>query len=71
MPKSQRHCRQDDIKAAAHQLIEALPVNATWDDLKYAIYVRQSIEAGLADVAAGRLIDNNDVRRQFGLAPIE
>jgi predicted transcriptional regulator len=58
-----------DIKAAAHQVIDSLPAGANWEDLQYAIYVRQCIDAGLADVAAGRVRDVNDVRRQFGLPP--
>lgn len=30
-----------EFKFAAHELIDALPENATWDDLMYRIYVRQ------------------------------
>ena len=43
-----------NIKQEAHRLIEQLPETATWDDLMYEIYVRQAIEAGLADSEAGR-----------------
>ena len=57
-----------NIKQAAHRLIEQLPENATWDDLMYEIYVRQAIEAGLADSAAGRTLDVKEVRAKFGLA---
>lgn len=41
------------VKAAARQLVDRLPDGASWDDLMYEIYVRQSIDEGLADVAAG------------------
>ena len=51
-----------DVKEEAHQLLEKLPENATWDDLMYKIYVRQAIEAGLSDSEAGRTIDVKDVR---------
>lgn len=57
-----------DVKEEAHQLLEKLPENATWDDLMYKIYVRQAIEAGLSDSEAGRTIDVKDVRAKFGLA---
>jgi hypothetical protein len=60
-----------DIRPAAHQLIDTLPPNANWEDLIYHIYVRQCIDAGLADANAGRLIDVNEVRRQFGLGPCQ
>jgi len=48
--------------------VENLPEDVTWDDLMYQIYVRQTIEAGLADSEAGRVIDVEDVRKRFGLA---
>ena len=57
-----------NIKQEAHRLIEQLPETATWDDLMYQIYVRQAIEAGLADSEAGRTLDVQEVRAKFGLA---
>ncbi len=56
-----------NIKQEAHRLIEQLPETATWDDLMYEIYVRQAIEAGLADSEAGRTLDVKEVRAKFGL----
>ncbi|UBF26086.1 hypothetical protein K9N68_31905 [Kovacikia minuta CCNUW1] len=56
-----------NIKEAAKQLIDRLPENSTWDDLMHEIYVRQAIEAGLADSEAGHLISVEEVRKQFGL----
>lgn len=49
-----------DIKPDARRLVDGLPDGATWDDLAYEVYVRQSIEAGFADAAAGRVIDHQD-----------
>jgi predicted transcriptional regulator len=57
-----------DIKHEAQRLVENLPENATWDDLMYQIYVRQAIEAGLADSEAGRTLDVQEVRGKFGLS---
>ena len=57
-----------NIKQEAQRLVEQLPENATWDDLMYEIHVRQAIEAGLADSAAGRTLDVKEVRARFGLA---
>ena len=56
-----------NIKEEARRLIERLPENMTWDDLMHQIYVRQSIENGLADSAAERLTNVNEVRAKFGL----
>ena len=36
------------IKQRAHELIEALPDDATWQDLLYAVELRADVEAGLA-----------------------
>jgi hypothetical protein len=54
-------------KEQARQLVEELPEGATWDDLMYKIYVRQAIEAGIADSDAGRTEDVKAVRAWFGL----
>ena len=56
-----------DLKPAAHQLIDALPNGATWDDLMYRVYVRQCIDSGLDDIKNDRVVDVDDVRAQFGL----
>ncbi|WP_449245071.1 hypothetical protein [Desulfobacca acetoxidans] len=42
------------------------PKDATWDNLRHAIYVRQAIEAGLWDSQAGRTLDVKEVRAKFG-----
>lgn len=54
-------------KQQAHELLARLPDDATWDEVVYQMAVRRSIERGLADVEAGRVIDLQDVRAQFGL----
>lgn len=56
-----------NVKEEAKRLLEKLPEDMTWDDLMHEIYVRQSIENGLADSEAGRLTDVTDVRAKFGL----
>lgn len=57
------------IKDEARRLVESLPDEATWEDLMHRIYVRQAIEAGLADSQAGRTRDVKEVRAKFGLDP--
>jgi hypothetical protein len=54
-------------KAEAHRLVDQLPENATWEDLVYRIYVRQSIEAGIRDADADHVESVAEVRRSFGL----
>lgn len=55
------------VKAAARQLVDRLPDEASWDDLMYEIYVRQAIEEGLADVAAGRTVPAAAARAELDL----
>lgn len=49
------------IKSEARRLVDGLPDNATWDDLAYGVYLRQSIEAGRRDIAAGRFVKHEEV----------
>jgi hypothetical protein len=56
-----------DIKENAHKLIDSLPSSATWDDVMYRIYVRQSIESGLKDVERGNTTNVGEVRKKLGL----
>ena len=52
-------------KAHARETIEQLPESASWDDVMYELYVREAIDAGLADVAAGRTIPHEEVRERL------
>jgi predicted transcriptional regulator len=54
-------------KQQAHRLLDEMPEDATWEQLAYTLEVRADIEAGLADVAAGRVTPVEEVRREFGL----
>ena len=53
------------IKEEAKRLIDSLPENSTWSDLMYEIYVRREIEAGVADLDAGRFKSHEEVKQLF------
>jgi len=55
------------IKEEARRIVDQLPDNSTWDDLMHEIYVRQSIEKGLADSQNRRTTSVAEVREKFGL----
>lgn len=57
-----------NIKEEAKRLIDHLPENCTWEYLMHQIYVRQAIEAGLADSEQGQTTSAEDVREKFGLS---
>ena len=54
-------------KEEAHKLVDRLPESATWDDLMHEIYVRETIERGLADSRAVRTKSVKEVRAKYGL----
>lgn len=56
-----------NIKQQAHELLESLPDNATWEDVMYRIYVRQAIEAGIKDCDQGKTVDVKEVRKRYSL----
>ena len=55
------------VKEVAHELIDQLPDSATWGDLMRQIYVRESIEKGLADSKAGKVKGVVEIRSKYGL----
>jgi predicted transcriptional regulator len=50
-------------KAQAHDLIDQLPDDASWDDLMYRLELHASIERGLTDSEAGRVTSQEEVER--------
>lgn len=55
------------IRKEAHDLVDRLPQTATWDDLMHQIYVRETIERGLADSKVGRTKKVSEIRKKYGL----
>ncbi len=55
----------EPVKEAAKAILETLPDNASWEDVQYHLYVRQQIDAGLEDEAAGNLIDTDQMRQRL------
>lgn len=60
--------KRKGVKSEAVKLARGLPESSTWDDLMYRIYVRQKIEAGLADIRAGRVHTHAAIRKEFVLS---
>ena len=50
---------------AAKKSIEHLPDQASWNDIMYALYVKQKIEAGLRAVADGRTVPHEEVKHRL------
>lgn len=56
---------QPTPKTQAREIIDALPDSATWEDMMYEFYVRESVEKGLADVENGRSVPQAEVRARL------
>jgi len=59
------------VKEELHALIDRLPDDATYDDARYAIYVRREIELGLQEIDRGELIPHEEVEARILGWPIE
>lgn len=55
------------LKQQAHALIDNLSDSATWDDLAYEAELRASIEHGLTDANAGRVVAVEDLMKELGV----
>ena len=52
-------------KQAAKQIIDHVSDQATWDDIMYALYVKQKIEKGLKAVDEGRILSSEDAKKRL------
>ena len=52
-------------KETVGRLLDALPDDASLEDIQYHIYVREKIEHGLRDVEAGRVVDQAEAKRRM------
>lgn len=57
----------NEAKETAHQLIDTLPDNTSWEKLLYTLQIRHDIETGLKDSEMGQVIDSDELRRQLGI----
>lgn len=56
---------QSNVKAEMTRMLEALPDDLTWEDLRYHIYVRQKIERAMEDIDAGRTMSQKEAEQYF------
>lgn len=55
------------LSKQVHQIADQLPPEATWDDVRYQVELKASIERGLADVKAGRVVPVEELLAEFGV----
>lgn len=52
-------------KREAKKLIDALPDQATWDDIMYELYVKKKLEKALGEAAAGDVVSHESAKREL------
>ena len=56
------------VKQEVRRIADALPDDATWDDVMEQVYISQTIEAGLEAKKAGKTRTVGELRQSCGLA---
>ncbi len=57
----------ESIREKVHHLADELPPEASWDDVLYRAALCRSIERGLADAEAGRVVPVEDLLQEYGI----
>jgi hypothetical protein len=53
------------VKEEAKRLIDALPEQATWDDLMYELYVKQKLQKAIDEASAGNLVAHEKAKQEL------
>ena len=54
-----------NAKQDVRKVLDALPEEASLEDIQYHLYVLQRIEKGREDIAAGRVVAQEEVERRM------
>ena len=52
-------------KEEIRKILDALPDDATWEDVQYSIYVRERIERGRREAGQERLVDRYEAEARM------
>jgi len=52
-------------KEEVREILERLPEDVSLEDIQYHIYVQQKVQRGLDDIAAGRVLTQEEVERRM------
>lgn len=53
------------VKQIVRDIADNLPEQATFDDVMYAIYVRQKLERSLQAVAEGKITSQDEMEKRY------
>ena len=49
------------LKEEVLQILDTLPEDATWEDVHYALYVRERIDRGIREADESKILDESEV----------
>ena len=52
-------------KEEIRKLLDALPDDATWEDVQYSIYVRERVERGRREAGQSNLVDQEEIEARM------
>lgn len=55
--------RTSNAKQTAIEVIQRMPEDATLEQIQYELYFRQRVDRGLRELAAGRTVSHESVKR--------
>jgi predicted transcriptional regulator len=55
------------VKERLQHILDELPDDVSFEDAVYEMYLQAKISRGLADVAAGRTVSTDEIKRRFRL----
>ena len=58
------------VKDELRRLVESLPEDATWDDVRYAMYIREQVELGRKSAREEPLLTTEEVFAKYRLEPL-
>ena len=53
------------VKQDVKQILDSLPDDTTYEDVQYHLFVRQRIQRGLNELAAGRTVTQEEVEQRM------
>jgi predicted transcriptional regulator len=54
-----------EVKEAVIKLVQALPEDCTLEDIRYHLYVRAKVEAGMRAIEAGDVVSQEEAERRI------
>ena len=52
------------VKEEVMRILESLPDDCSYEDVQYRIYLRETVDRGIRDIDAGRVVSQEEAERR-------